>query len=94
MNGSGILLRFDSGMLAEPPCHNTLFDGNDGGRTVNAGAGRVLEAKGAIHKYNDVPRSPERCWNRACGVDMYQLNWPLGARRRVMGSWRPVRLGH
>ena len=52
-------------------------DGNDGGRTVEAGVVRTLEAKGAIHKHNDVPRFPERRRDRACGVNVYQLKRPL-----------------
>ena len=57
--------------------NNILLDGNDGGRTVEAGAVRILEAKGAIHNHNDVPRFPERRRDRACGVDVYQLKRPL-----------------
>ena len=71
MNVSGILLRFHSGMLVKVHvCNNTLLDGNDGGRTVEAGAVGVLEAKGAIHNHNDVPQFHERCRNRPCSVDV------------------------
>ena len=63
-------------------------------RTLVAGAVGTLEARGAVHERNDVPRSPERGQERARGVDVYQLHRPLGARRHVMDSWRLVHLGH
>ena len=67
-----------------------LHDGEDGGRTLVTGVVWTLEAEGAIHEHNDATRSPERCRERARGVDVHQLHRPLGVRRRVMGSWRPV----
>ena len=47
-----------------------LHDGEDGGRTLVAGAIWPLETGGAVHEHNDVPRSPERCRERARGVDV------------------------
>ena len=58
-------------------CNYTLLDGNDGGRTVEAGAVRMLEAKGAIHSHNNVPRFPGKRRDRVCSVDVYQLNRSL-----------------
>ena len=46
-------------------CNETLHDGKDGGRTLVAGAVRALEVRGDVHEHNDVPRSPERCPERA-----------------------------
>ena len=67
-------------------CNETLHDGEDGGGTLVVGAVWTLEARGAVHKHDEVPHAPERCQRRARGVDVYQLRWSLGARRRVMGS--------
>ena len=69
-----------------------LYDGESGGRSLIAGAVWALEAGGAVHKHYDVSRSPERCRERARGVDVDKLHRPLGARRRMMGSWCPVPL--
>ena len=55
-----------------------LYDGDDGGRTLVTGTVWALEAGGAVHEHNDVPRSPERCRERARGVDVDQLHRPLG----------------
>ena len=38
----------------------SLHDGENGGRTLIAGAVWALEAGGAVHKHYDVSRSPER----------------------------------
>ena len=71
-----------------------LHDGENGGRILVADAIWALEAGGAIHEHDDVPRPPERCRERARGVDVNKLHRPLGARRRMMGSRRPVPLCH
>ena len=63
----------------------TLHGGEDGGRTLVAGAVWTLEAGGVVHEHNDVPRSPERCRESAHSVDVYQLCRPLGARRSCDG---------
>ena len=75
-------------------CNETLYDGEDGGRTLVAGAVWTLEAGCTVRKHDDVPRSPERCRERVRGVDVDQFHRFLGARRRVMGSWCPVPFGH
>ena len=68
-------------------CNESLYDGEDGGRTLVAGVVGTLESRGAVYEHNDVlPQSPERCRERTRGVNVYQLHRPLGARRRVMGS--------
>ena len=71
-----------------------LHDGENGGHTLIAGVVWTLEAGGAVYEYDDVPRSPKRCRERARGVDMDKLHRPLGARRRMMDSWCPVPLCH
>ena len=50
-----------------------LNDGENGGRTLIAGAVRALEAAGGVHEHDDVPRSPERCRKRARDVDVDKL---------------------
>ena len=45
--------------------NETLHDGEDGGRTLVVGAVWTLEARGAVHEHNDVPRSLEKCQERA-----------------------------
>ena len=85
----GILLRCHSEKLVGFPClcNESLYDGEDGGRTLVAGYLGTLESRGAVHKHNNVlPHSPERCRERTRGVNVYQLHRPLGARRRVMDS--------
>ena len=72
----------------------TLHDGENGGRTLIAGAVWVLEVGGAVHKHYDVSRSPERCRERARGVNVDKLHRLLGARRRMIGSWCQVPLCH
>ena len=68
-------------------CNESLYDGEDGGRTLVAGVLGTLESRGAVHKNNDVlPHSPEICRERTRVVNVHQLHRPLGARRRVMGS--------
>ena len=72
----------------------TLHNGENGGRSLIAGAVQALEAGGAIHKHYDVSRSPERYRERTSGVNADKLHRPLGARRRMMGSWCPSPLCH
>ena len=68
-------------------CNESLYGGEDGGRTLVAGVLGTLESRGAVHKHNDLlPHSPAKCRVRTRGVNVYQLHRPLGARRRVMGS--------
>ena len=63
----------------------SLHDGENGGRTLIAGAVWALEAGGAVHKHYDVSRSPERCRERARGVNVDKLHRPVGARRLIVG---------
>ena len=63
-----------------------LHDGENGGRTLIAGVVWALEAGGDVHEHDYVPRSPERCRERARGVDVNKIHRPLGAHRRMMGS--------
>ena len=72
-----VMKRFTTARMAAAICR---------GYRMGAGGG------GAVHEHNDVPRSTERCRERARGIDVDKLHRPLGARRRIMGSWRPVPL--
>ena len=74
--------------------NEALHDDEDGVRTFVAGALSALEAGGGVRGHNYVLRSPERCRERVRGVDVDKLHRSLGARRRMMGSWRPVSLCH